>query len=318
VDKYHNFIGIDIGKFNFVVALHGKKEEPKEYENTSEGHDKFIKENKRALKNGLCILETTGGQELALLLILCEKGYAVHRANTRKVKNFIRSFGNTAKTDKLDAKALALYGLERGNRLSLFVPSSENAMVLFELAQRRNDLRQMLVAEKNRKQAPRTSFTQESIKKLIVVIEEEISEITSRINEIVNADENLKIRKEVLTEIPGIGDIISNQLIAMMPELGTISKKQAASLAGLAPRSNDSGIYSGYRSTGYGREGIKPLLFLAAMAARNSNSYFKAYYENLIARGKKKMVALVALMRKLLVVANSRIRDRLREMESVS
>ena len=316
MEKYHNFIGIDIGKHNFVVAQHGRKKEPENYDNNSVGYAKFIKDYRTALKNGLCILETTGGLELPLLLTLCEKGFSVHRANTRRVKNFIRSLGNAAKTDKLDAKNLAFYGYERGDRLSLFEPPSKNAFELFELSERRNDLRQMLVAEKNRLQAPRTSHTQDSIRNVLTVLEAELAAVTNRINELVNADENLKMRKDVLTQIPGIGEIVGNQLIASIPELGTISNKQAASLVGLAPISNDSGNYSGYRSTRHGREGIKPMLFLAAMAARNSNTSFKTYYEHLINRGKKKMVALVALMRKILVVANSRIRDSLREIEA--
>lgn len=145
---YNTFIGIDIGKFTFAVAVHGQKS-VKDYDNTPVGINTFLKDFKTALHSqSLCILETTGGYEMQLLLILCDKGLAVHRANTRKVKNFIRSWGNEAKTDALDARALAKYGFERGGRLEKFVPPTKQALALFELVQRRQDLKQMLVAEK--------------------------------------------------------------------------------------------------------------------------------------------------------------------------
>ncbi|MDN3030233.1 MAG: transposase [Candidatus Tisiphia sp.] len=114
-----SFISLDIRKFNFVVAIHGKKE-TKEYENNFNGIADFIKDYKENLSSALCILETTGGYEMEILVTLCTQTIAVHRANTRKVKNFIRSFGNAAKIDSLDAKALALYGFERYERLELF------------------------------------------------------------------------------------------------------------------------------------------------------------------------------------------------------
>lgn len=120
---YESFIGIDIGKYSFFVVLHGNKK-VYEYENTPAGINEFIKFHRKTLKKGLCILETTGGYEMGVLLRLCSEGFAVHRANTRKVKHFIKSYGNAAKTDKLDAKNLALYGYERGRTLELFTPVS--------------------------------------------------------------------------------------------------------------------------------------------------------------------------------------------------
>ena len=121
---YNNFIGIDIGKKNFVVYIWGEKF-PKEYENNAAGIALFIKEREGILASSLCVLETTGGYEMELLLTLCEQQMAVHRANTRNVKSFIRSWGNAAKTDALDAKALARYGHERHNILKLFSPVSD-------------------------------------------------------------------------------------------------------------------------------------------------------------------------------------------------
>ena len=306
--SYNNYVGIDIGKFSFVVAIHNQKL-TKEYDNDAAGIKAFMQDYRQYLLNGLCVLETTGGYEMRLLLTLCEQGYSVHRANGRKVKNFIRSLGNGAKTDKLDAKALALYGYERGERLDCFTPQSKQALSLYELVQRRQDLKRLLVAEKNRIQAPRAEFIKQSCQTMIETISEQIKLITAQLNLLIEQDPVLKAKKELLKTVPGIGDITANELLILLPELGTLNRRQIASLAGVAPMANESGTYKGYRATGHGRSDIKPILFMSAMAARNSNSSLKSFYNSLIERGKKKMVALTALMRKIIVIANARLRD---------
>ena len=305
---YNKFIGIDIGKLTFYAAAHGDKK-INEYENNAEGIELFIKDYQKELPTALCILETTGGYEMRLLLTLCAAGFAVHRANTRKVKHFIRSYGNDAKTDKLDTRSLALYGYERGARLERYTPSSKDALALYELVQRRQDLKRLLVAEKNRLQAPRADVIKESCQIMITTISEQIKLITEQLRLLIESDPILKKKKETLQTIPGIGDIISTELVVLLPELGTLNRRKIASLAGLAPKANDSGLFKGYRATGHGRGGIKPILFMSAMAARNSNSSLKSYYNRLVEAGKKKIVALTALMRKILVMANARIRD---------
>jgi transposase len=305
---YNNYLGIDIGKFSFFVSSYGTKE-TSEYTNDISGINQFLTEFKSTLKQGLCILETTGGYEMRLLLTLCEKGIAVHRAHSRKVKYFIQSHGNAAKTDRLDARALALYGYERGERLELFTPPSAKTMALFELVQRRIDLKQMLTAEKNRIKAPRAEIIKNSCEEMIKMLQKQLEEVTSKLNALIEEDTELKAKKAVLQTIPGIGEITANELLVLLPELGTLNRRQIASLAGLAPRANESGQYKGYRHIGHGRSGVKPILFMSSMAARNSNSSFKAFYNKLIAAGKEKMVALTALMRKIIVVANARIRD---------
>jgi transposase len=304
---YNNYVGIDIGKTFFVVAVHGERK-TYQYANDAEGINRFSKDLKKR-KNPLCILETTGGYEMRLLLGLCELGIATHRAHAGKVKHFIQSYGNKGKTDQLDAASLALYGYERGERLELFTAPTGSALALFELVQRRNDLRQMLISEKNRLKGPRSDLMQSSYKEMIEVLNRQMKAVTEEINKIIESDSTLKSKKAVLKTIPGIGDIVASELLVLLPELGALTRRQIASLSGLAPKANDSGQFRGYRSIGNGRCGIKPILFLSAMAARNSNSNLKAFYNNLLANGKKKMVALTALMRKIIVIANARIRD---------
>ena len=217
--------------------------------------------------------------------------------------------GKDSKTDSLDAKALALYGCERGKRLELFTPHSKQALALYELVQRRRDLKEMLVAEKNRLQAPRADIIKKSCCVMIDVINSEVTAVTDEINAFIEQDPALKAKKTILKTVPGIGDITANDLLVLLPELGTLTRRKIASLAGLAPRANDSGQFSGYRRVRHGRSGIKPILFMAAMAARNSNSSLKSFYIRLIDAGKQKMVALVALMRKIVVIANARVKE---------
>ena len=313
---YHNFIGVDIGKFSFVVSVYNNKE-TKEFENNPQGIRLFLEHYKLILGKSLCILETTGGYELELLTTLCDNNISAHRANTRKVKNFIRSFGNEVKTDKLDAKALALYGFERRDKLELFTPKSTNDSELYQLALRKQDLTKMLIAEKARLQAPNAKFTKASCRFMIETISDQIRLVADRINALIEANKALSIRKDVLKTISGIGEVSANQLLILLPELGTLNRRQIAALTGLAPRANDSGTYKGYRSTMSGRGNIKPILFMAAMAARRSKSELRSFYEKLASRGKKKMVALTALMRKIIVIANAKIRDLLKQSEAI-
>jgi len=306
--SYNNYIGIDIGKFEFVINTFGSKE-VKTYENTEVGIEQFIKETRSTLVEGLSVLEVTGGYEMQLLLRLCEEGFNVHRANTRKVKNFIRSYGNGAKTDKLDAKALALYGCERFKVLPVFTPQSKYAVDLFELVQRRHDLKQMLIAEKNRLKAPRLNVVTSSCEAMVEVLTTQINAITDEIKQKIKAESTLNEKKKILETIPGVGELIASQLLVLMPELGALNRREVASLAGVAPISNDSGRYKGYRATSPGRDKIKPILFMAAMAASKSNSPLRAFYDRLLANGKKKMVAQTALMRKIIVMANAKLRE---------
>jgi len=303
---YHFFIGIDIGKNTFVAALHGESK-AQTYNNNTDGFNEFCKFYGNRLLKALVILETTGGYEVELINYLQEKKYAVHRANTRKVKNFIRSYGTLAKSDAMDALGLALYGSERHAKLELYEENPHK--MLLKLTQRRNDLKGMLVQEKNRLQAPDQKEFKKSFEAMIKAIKIQMAEIEKAIEKLCQTYTHFDELKKVLKTIEGIGDITAIQLIALLPELGKIGRKQIASLAGVAPHPNESGKKIGYRSTKGGRYEVKPVLFIAAMTASRSNSNLGDFYKKLVNSGKKKMVALTALMRKILVIANARIRD---------
>ena len=163
---YNNFIGIDIGKSEFISSLN-KHDKINSYKNNHKGFQKFFSDHKPHLANSLVVLETTGGHESACLNFLLDNNVAVHRADARKVKNFIRSFGQNAKTDNLDAKALSLYGYERQERLNLYKKTDKSHDELKLLVERRQDLKQMLIQEKNRFKAPLNEPLQPSIKAVI-------------------------------------------------------------------------------------------------------------------------------------------------------
>lgn len=306
--KYHNIIGIDSGKFNFFVSVYGKKD-VKTYKNSVEGIQEFLNEYKCILKKGLCIIEPTGGYELDALYALCGQSYAVHRADTRKVKNFIRSYGNKAKTDRLDAQALARYGYERQEELTLFKPISDKNITLHYAVRRREDLKKMVIAEKNRAQSARDAWLKSSCEQMLEALTGQMQQIENTIKSTIASDEILQKKFDILKSIAGIGDCVAFELLALLPELGAMNRREIAALAGVAPIARDSGVYSGYRRTAYGRGGVKPMLYMAAMAARRSKTYLKDFYENLVARGKQKKVALTALMRKIITIANAKIRD---------
>jgi transposase len=222
---YTNFFGINIGKFSFVVSIYGNKA-TNEYDNSPIGITKFIEENIDILADSLTVIEATGGYELEFIYTMLASNYKVHRADSRKVKNFIRSFGSTAKTDVLDAKALAKYGYERFEELELFTPASQNSIELFQLVQRRNDLTSILVAEKNRLQSPGGDMIKDTIHIMIKAISEQIASVTDKIKQIINNNPELKKKLEILKTIPGIGDIVAFELLVLLPELGKLCRRK--------------------------------------------------------------------------------------------
>lgn len=308
MQTYLHFIGIDIGKFEVVVA---SSSDPSisSFPNTPAGFKEFLKDFKPYLKDALVILETTGGYERLFLNGLCNKNIAVHRANTRHVKSFIRSFGIYGKTDAIDAIQLVRYGQERHARLSLYQLDVE-AEKLKSLVERRMELISMLVAEKNRLGAPAISpFIAKSCLQMIRLLEAQIASVTEALENAVAANSELTEKKEILKTLPGIGDVLSMLLIVLLPELGKLNRRQIASLGGIAPYPRESGTKCGYRRTFGGRPGVKSLLFLAGMSAARSKSALGERYRKMVNGGKKKMVALVALMRKIIVIANARVKE---------
>jgi len=309
--SYNYFIGIDIGKDSFDVAVHAIAAKPQRFPNSSEGFAAMMTALEKFLPRSLIVIEATGGYESALISALCASRLAVHRVQPLAARHYMRSLRCFAKNDALDAAALARYGAERHESLRLFTPADDTQQALIDLHTRRNDLVAMRAAETARIKHPRYARLGDCVKEICAVLDRRIADIEQRIQELIESDEKLRTRKEILCAFKGIGNVTAATLIASMPELGTLTRRQAASLAGLAPHPNDSGKHQGYRATRGGRAAVRKALFMAALSAKRYNPQLKTFYERLIKAGKKPIVALIATMRKMIVILNAKMRDEL-------
>ncbi len=306
---YIHFIGIDVSKEWFDVAVHARAAKPQRFPNSGAGFAAFAKRFAAELPQALVVLESTGGYESALIAVLLHERIAVHRAHPLTAKHFIRSLGKRAKTDQLDAMALAAYAHERQHSLALCrIPDPAQARLGLLLA-RRADLVAMRAAEQNRRQHPNYATLQASLDAMQECLNGQLAEIEREIAALIELSPAMAAKYGVMTGVKGIGKQTAFTLLGAMPELGSLTRRQAASLAGCAPHAKDSGKTSGYRSTSGGRAVIKRSLFMAAMAARRFNPELRAFYERLVGNGKKPMVAITAIMRKLIVILNAKLRD---------
>jgi len=265
----------------------------------------------------LAVCAPTGGYERLLLDRLLARGIPCHRADTRKVKAFIRSYGTLAKTDALDARALARYAEERWPTLAPYAPPDVDQLALAELVGRRHDLVALKVAETNRAHAPTRARThpgagravKASCQAMLRTLAREIDRIERQIDALLVGSQHLARRVATMASLQGVGPRTAIALAALMPELGSLSRRQAASLAGVAPHPKDSGKHSGYRAMRGGRPNLRPVLFMAALAASRTQGPLKATYRRLIDNGKKPILAIAALMRRIVVILNARLRD---------
>lgn len=307
--SYLYYIGIDVSKDHFDAALHMAPEKPKRFANTQAGFAAFAQAFQGILDHSLVVLEATGGYETALMNNIYKARSALHRVQPLKSAHYIRSLRGHIKTDALDAVALARYGFERHETLALFTPADETLQELEVLHTRLCDLKAMRKAEKQRARHPRYATLKESLNAVCHVLDTQIEAMAKRMNHLVEQAHHLKQKYDIMIKFSGIGSTTAMTLLACMPEIGTINRKQIASLAGLAPHPQDSGKTQGYRATRGGRATVRSALFMAALSAKAYNPQLKTFYDNLIARGKKPMVALTAVMRKMIVILNAKIRD---------
>jgi transposase len=298
------FIGCDVGKIAIVV-FDSASGQTRTIANQPEALARFASELDNTC---LVVCEATGGYEAALLGALLDAAVPAHRADARKVKAFIRSFGTLGKTDALDAKALARYAQERQALLPRWRARDPDRVVLQALVLTRRDLVQQQLAFSNRRLAPGAQPVHPYIDDLLDCLARQIKAIEIRIEAILQASQSLKLATSILTSIPGIGPRTAAALIALMPELGSLNRRQAAALAGLAPHPRQSGNSDPYRRTAGGRPEIKRILFMAALSAARHHPKLRTFFLKLTSNGKKPILAITALMRKLIVIANAILR----------
>ena len=301
------FVGCDVGKKTITIFDSGTGKTV-DVVNTKAALKAFAA---NLLPGCLVICEATGGYEALLLDAVISAGHAIHRADARKVKSFIRSYGILAKTDAIDARALASYGRERHGLLTRWQPREQDRDMLHTLVATRSDLVRDRTACTNRLGSPGASPVAKELRGLVKSYDKAIAQLEERIAELIRSSNSLASAANTLRTIPGIGATTAAALIAYLPELGTLDRKQIASLAGLAPHPCQSGSFIGYRRTRGGRPEVKRVLFMAALSAVKHDPNLKAFFQRLKDNGKKPIVALVAAMRKLVTIANARLRDQL-------
>ena len=260
-----------------------------------------------ALKPQRIIIEATGGYQRPLVAVLVQAGLPVCVVNPRQARDFSRSMGQLAKTDRIDAKLLALFGEKIAPRL--LVPPSKEAAELAELSARRTQLTAMRAAELNRQKQAESKKALASIAKLIRFLSAELDDIDGRIQALIESDARMAEIDALLQSVPGVGKTTSASLIALVPELGKLNRQQIASLAGLAPFAHESGTFKGARSIWGGRAGVRSALYMATLTARRFNPMIKAFSERLKENGKAFKLVMTACMRKLLTLLNAIVKS---------
>jgi transposase len=255
----------------------------------------------------LIVTEATGGYELTLAATLQAEGFAVAVVNPRRIRDFARAAGQIAKTDRLDARIIAQFAATMEPMPTERI--SENTQKLKALVARRNQLVGLHTAESNRLEHADGKEIRRSIAAVLKVIEAQLKTIDRQIKEQIENTPQLRQRSEILDSVPGIGPTTANMLVTELPELGQLNRRQIAALIGVAPMARDSGTFRGKRMTGGGRKKIRSRLFMPTLVAVRHNPILRAYYNKLLSRGKCKMVALVAVMRKLICILNTMVKN---------
>jgi transposase len=294
------WIGLDVAKavLDGVVRPTG---EVVQFANDAAGHAALIAWATPLAPTAL-VLEATGGYERAVVLALAAVGLPVVVVNPRQVRDFARSTGQLAKTDRLDAAMLALFA-ERVQPVRR--PLTDEATAeLAELITRRQQLLAMLTMEKNRLPQTRTRVRRD-VQAHITWLERRVAETDDDLRQAIEASPVWRVQEQLLQSVPGIGPVVSRTLLALLPELGQLNRKEIAALVGVAPLARDSGQWRGRRVIWGGRAAVRRVLYMAALVASRRNPVLKALYTRLVAAGKAKKVALVACMRKLLTILNA-------------
>ena len=299
------FVGIDVAKDRldvhvrpsgeaFAVARDGK------------GLDALADRLGR-LDVSLAVLEATGGYETMVAAALCAAGLPLAVVNPRQIRDFARATGRLAKTDALDAEAIARFA--EAVRPEPRPMPDKQARALAELVARRRQIVEMMTAERNRRKRLASRRMIGSVDRVLATLRRELADLDGEIGDAIRQTPAWRRAENLLKSVPGVGDVTARTLIADLPELGTLRRRQIAALVGVAPFNRDSGRMRGKRTVWGGRANVRATLYMAALVASKHNPVLKAFYQRLIADGKLKKVALTAVMRKLITILNAILRD---------
>lgn len=300
-----HFVGIDVSQdwLDVHVVPTGESFRSK---NTSDGIDELAA-RLRDLAPERVALEATGGLERLAAAQLSAAGLPVVIVNPAQVRAFANALGKHAKTDTIDAQVIAAFAVAIKPPLRT-LPDAETRL-LADLVARRRQIIAMIVAEENRARRAAAPQTLKSIKRLVVAMKRELASLDDEMDGHIRKSPIWLVRRQLLTSMPGVGTVTARTLLAELPELGQLDRRQITALVGLAPFTRQSGKWRGKSFIGGGRSGVRASLFMAALSAVRHNPQLKEFRDRLVAAGKPKLVALVAAMRKLVTILNAMLRD---------
>lgn len=295
------WIGIDVAKATLDLHLLPAGQ-AHTLPNTTAGHQQ-LRKLLPAPPTCLIVLEATGGYEREIVADLTDAGYRVAVINPKRARDFAKALGLAAKTDRIDARVLALFA-EKVQPTPVEKTPEKQAEIQ-QLVARRRQLIDLRTQESNRWDVTRAKAAKKSIQAVLNTLERQIHDIEAAIEALVEADDDWRHKAQLIQSVPGLGPVTATTVVADVPELGKLNRQQISALVGLAPYNNDSGPRKGKRSIAGGRKSVRCVLYMAAMAAKRYNPVIKAFAERLAQHGKPHKVVLTACMRKLLVILNS-------------
>jgi len=300
------FVGIDVAKDRLDVHVR-PSDEAFAVARDGEGLAVLV-ERLQGLAPQIAVVEATGGFEVTVAAALAGAAIPLAVVNPRQIRDFARAMGQLAKTDALDARAIARFA-EAIKPEPRPVPDDQ-ARELSELVQRRRQVVEMMAMERNRRRQLTQRRLIKGVDRVLAMLQKELSELEEDLDDAIRGTPAWREAEDLLKSVKGVGDIVARTLIADLPELGTMGRKQIAALVGIAPLNRDSGTMRGRRTIWGGRAKVRAVLYMAALVASQRNPQLAAFYQRLIAAGKPKKLALTALMRKLLTILNAILRDR--------
>lgn len=295
-------VGIDVAKDAVDVCVGGEA-----VERVVQSSEAIAALTQRLTAHGpdIVVMESTGGLEMPLAGSLSAAGVAVAIVNPRQVRDFARATGRLAKTDRIDARILAAFGA--AVRPQARPLKDEQTQALDALVTRRRQLQQMLMAEKLRFGAARAGAVRKDVKKHIVWLQNRLRASDIGLRQAIEDSPVWRVQDDLLRSVPGVGPATTAQLLASLPELGRLNRRQIAALVGVAPYNRDSGTFRGKRRIWGGRADVRTALYMSALVATRHNPVIRSFYERLCRAGKPAKLAIVACMRKLLTILNAMI-----------
>lgn len=298
------YIGIDVSKANLDIDAYPRAHRTR-FSNDETGRRQLVNELK-SLQPKLVVLEATGGLESPIASELAIAGLAVAVINPRQARDFAKAIGVLAKTDQVDALVLARFA--EAIKPEVRALKDSEVMALDSALTRRRQLVDMITAESNRyAQAPGKIAKQ--IAKHLSWLNKRLEEADDDLDDAIRQSPLWQAKAHLMMSIPGVGRVTATTLLAALPELGQLSRREISALVGVCPFNRDSGGHRGRRVIWGGRASVRAVLYMAALAASRHNPMIKAFYQKLLAAGKMKKVALVACMRKLLVILNAMVKS---------